>query len=74
MQQYGSNDFACRPPSPLPQDPGDGVKRSKFSFSEHGHVAYINQMESRNVATCMVANILPQTIHYYLTIILKVVG
>ena len=24
-------------PSP---DPGDGVNRSKFNFSEHGHVAY----------------------------------
>ena len=23
-----------------PLDPGDGVNRSKFTFLEHGHVAY----------------------------------
>ena len=27
-------------PNPTPLDPEDGVKRSKFTFLEHGHVAY----------------------------------
>ena len=34
MQQPGNKYFACRPPMPLPQ--GDGVNRSKVTFSEHG--------------------------------------
>ena len=40
MQQHCSKSFARRPPPPYPQDPGDGVSRSKFNSLEHGHVAY----------------------------------
>ena len=45
MQQHGSKCFARRTPLPPPPPPssttlGDGFKRSKFNFSEHGHVAY----------------------------------
>ena len=36
MQQHGSKSFARRPPSP--RTLGDGVKRSKLTLSEHGHV------------------------------------
>ena len=36
MQQHGNTYFSPQTPT----DPGDGVNRSKFSFSERGHVAY----------------------------------
>ena len=42
-------------PTPL-VDLGGGVKRSKFNFSEHGHVAY--QIKGNQVCSNMVANIL----------------
>ena len=35
MQQHGTKYFARRHP-----DPGDGANRSKFTFSEHGHIEY----------------------------------
>ena len=42
----------------LPADPSAlGVKRSKFSFSEHGHVAY--QIKGNHKCSNMVANDLP---------------
>ena len=40
---------------PLPPD--HGVKRSKFNFLEHGHVAY--QIKDNHECSNMVANILP---------------
>ena len=47
---------ADRPLSPM-MTLGNGVKRSKFNFSEHGHVAY--QIEGNPECHYMVANILP---------------
>ena len=55
MQQRGSKYFARRPP-PLHPDPVDGVNRSKFTCSEHGHVTY--QIKENQECTNMVANIL----------------
>ena len=42
MQQYGTKNFACRPPS----HPGDGANRSNKSFLEPGHVACQIKKES----------------------------
>ena len=36
MQQYGSKQFAHRPPPPYP---GDGVNGQNSIFKQHGHVA-----------------------------------
>ena len=55
MQQRGSRYFARRPPPPPPHyipDPVDGVSRSKFTFSEHGHVIY--QIKENQECTKMV--------------------
>ena len=41
----------------IPSDPGGGVKRSKFDFSEQSHVAY--QIKMNHKCTIMVANSLP---------------
>ena len=38
-------------------DPGDGVSRSKFNFSEHGPVDY--QIKKNHECSNIVANILP---------------
>ena len=35
MQQHRTKYFACRPPSPPPSNPGDGVNRSKFPFFQN---------------------------------------
>ena len=48
------------PLTPTP-DPMVGIKRSKFSFSEHGHVA--NQIKENRKCCNMVANILPADHH-----------
>ena len=57
MQQRGSKYLARRPPPPpLHPDPVDGVNRSKFTCSEHGHVTY--QIKENQECTHMVANIL----------------
>ena len=37
--------------------PGDGVSRSTFNFSKHGHVAY--QIKENHECSIMVANSLP---------------
>ena len=55
MQQHGSKYFAHKPH--YPTDLGDGVSRSKFTFSEHDHVAY--QLKENHECSNMVANILP---------------
>ena len=59
MQQRCSKYFARRPPpppTPPTLDPVDGVNRSKFTCSEHGHVTY--QIKENQECTNMVANIL----------------
>ena len=58
------------PPSPRPWGWGQKVKIQLQNMD----MLHIKSMESQIVATCMVANILLQTILYYLTTILKVVG
>ena len=47
------------PADPLlpPPNPWGGVKMSKLTFSEHGHVAY--QIKGNRKGSNMVANILP---------------
>ena len=44
-------------PLPPPPDPGGGVKMSKLTFSEHGHVAY--QLKWNHKCSHVVANISP---------------
>ena len=50
--QHGSKYYARRPPPPTL-----GVKRLKFNFSEHGHIAY--KIKGNHECSNMVANILP---------------
>ena len=52
-QQHGSEYYARRPHPPLTL----GVKRLKFNFSEHGHIAY--KIKGNHECSNMVANILP---------------
>ena len=48
----------CRPASHLPPpDLDGGVKRSKYIFSEYGHIA--NQTKENHECSNMLANILP---------------
>ena len=42
-----------------PPDPGDGINKSKFTFFEHGHVAY--QIKENHECSNMVAHFCLQT-------------
>ena len=62
MQHHGSKYFAH---SPRPDTQG-GVKRSKFNFFIHCHVAY--QIKGNHKCSNMEANILPADPHHPLTL------